>query len=77
MIYLHEKSTNNLLGTINDTQLQFLLDQLEEEGLADQDYAVTPLLLDMFESEGADPELVALLRNGLGDREEIEILWRR
>ena len=77
MIYLHEKSTDDLLGTINDTQLQFLLDQLEEEGMADQDYAVTPLLLDMFESEGADPELVALLRNGLGDREEIEILWRR
>jgi hypothetical protein len=77
MIYLHEKSTNNLLGTINDTQLQFLIDQFEEEGLTDQDYAVTPLLLDMFESEGADPELVALLRNALGDSEEIEILWRR
>ncbi|HEY4667171.1 MAG TPA: hypothetical protein VIH26_07695 [Anaerolineales bacterium] len=77
MIRLLEKGTNAPVGAITEAQLQFLIDQLEEEWLADQDYAITPLLLDTFEAEGADPELVSLLRRALGGREEIEIFWSR
>ena len=77
MIRLYEKATNAPLGAITEAQLQFLIDQLEEEWLEDQDYAITPLLLYTFEAEGADPQLVSVLRGGLGDREEIEISWRR
>jgi len=77
MIRLHEKGTNAPLGAITEAQLQFLIDRLEEEWLEDQDYAITPLLLDTFEAEGADPGLVSVLRGALGDREEIEVSWRR
>lgn len=77
MIHLHEKSTHKLLGTISEAQLQFLIDQLEEEWLEDHDYSITPLLLDAFEAEGADPELITVLRNALGGQAEIEIVWSR
>ena len=75
MINLNEKDTNRPLGQITEAQLQYLIDHLEEEGTEDQDYAVTPLLLEYFEGLGADPELIALLKDALGDREEIEIVW--
>lgn len=77
MINLREKDTNRSLGTITEIQLQFLIDQLEEEGTEDQDYAISSLLLDSFAAEGADPELVSLLRNALGEQDEIEIVWSR
>ena len=77
MINLREKDTNRSLGTINEVQLQYLIDQLEEEWLEDHDYAITSLLLDSFDADGADPELVSLLRNVLGKQDEIEIVWSR
>lgn len=77
MINLHEKETNKPLGQISEEQLQYLIDNLEEEWLEDQDYAITPLLLEYFESQGADTELVSLLRDALGGREEIEIVWSK
>jgi processive 1,2-diacylglycerol beta-glucosyltransferase len=77
MINLYEKDTNKPLGQVTEAQLQYLIDHLEEEGVDDQDYAVTPLLLEYFEGLGADPELISLLKDALGGREEIEIVWDR
>ena len=77
MIHLHDKETNKPLGDISEEQYQYLVDHLEEEGLDDQDYAITPLLLQVFEEQGADPALVSLLRSALNGREEAEIVWSR
>jgi len=77
MINLYEKDTNKPLGQISEAQLQYLMDHLEEEGSEDQDYAVTPLLLEYFEGLGADPTLISLLKDALGGREEIEIVWSK
>lgn len=77
MINLREKETNQQIGTISEDQLQYLLDQLEEEWAEDQDYSITPMLLDLFEGQGADPGFVALLRNALGERDEMNIVWSR
>ena len=77
MINLREKGTDKPLGQISEEQLQYLIDHLEEEWLEDQDYAITPLLLQVFEEQGADPALVSLLRDALGGRDEIEIVWTR
>ena len=75
MINLNEKGTNKPLGQITAVQLQYLIDNLEEEWLEDQDYAITPLLLEYFEGLGADPQLITLLKDALGGRAEIEIVW--
>jgi processive 1,2-diacylglycerol beta-glucosyltransferase len=77
MIELRDKRTNTLLGTISEAQLQFLIDQLEEEDIEDKDYYINLGTLDMFERAGADPELLAVLRQGLGTREDMDILWSR
>ena len=77
MINLTEKGTDRPLGQISEEQLQYLIDNLEEEWSEDQDYAVTPLLLEYFEGLGADAALVSILREALGDKEEIEIVWSK
>jgi processive 1,2-diacylglycerol beta-glucosyltransferase len=75
MVKLFDKENGTFLGTITDAQLKYLIDQLEEEDLEDRDYAITPMTLSLFEGEGADPVLLSVLRNALGDREEMTIIW--
>jgi hypothetical protein len=77
MIQLHEKETGVLVGTITEAQLQFLIDQLEEESADDTDYYIDQATLDLFEEVGAEADLLALLRQALGTREGIEIVWSR
>ena len=77
MIELHEKETGIFVGTITEAQLQFLIDQLEEESADDTDYYIDQATLDLFEDVGAEADLLALLRQALGPREGIEIVWSR
>jgi len=77
MIELRDKETGARLGEISEEQLQFLVDQLEEETSGDVDYYINATTIDLFESEGADPALVDLLRRALGTRTEMEIQWSR
>jgi len=72
-----KKTTDMPIGEISEDQLQFLMDQLEEDDLEDRDYAITSMLRQSFEAEGADPELVSMLSEALGTRETIEIVWTR
>lgn len=75
MIQLRDKETGRVLGSISEDQLQFLIDQLEEESADDTDYYLNRATLEMFEERGADADLLRILRDGLGDREEMEIEW--
>jgi hypothetical protein len=77
MINLREKDTNKPVGQITEEQLQFLIDNMEEEWLEDHDYAVTPLLLEYLAGLGGDAQLLSVLRDALAGREEIEIVWSR
>lgn len=76
MIYLYNKTTGERLGQISAGQLSFLQAQMEEEYLEDQDYSVTPMTVDYFQTQGADPELLGLLRQALAGREEVIVVWR-
>ena len=77
MIELRDKDTGRPIGPITEDQLQFLVDQLEEESSTDTDYYLNSATLDMFANNGIDPQLLALLRGALGNREEMEIQWER
>ena len=77
MIEVRDKETGRRLGSISEQQLQFLIDELEEEHSEDQDYYINRATLDMFAEHGADENLLTFLRNALGDREEMEIVWSR
>ncbi len=77
MIQLTDKDTGAALGTISEQQLQYLIDQLEEESSEDQDYYINETTVDLFEQRGADKALVSLLRSALKGRTEMEIRWSR
>jgi processive 1,2-diacylglycerol beta-glucosyltransferase len=77
MIKLRDKESGVDIGTISEEQLQFMIDQLEEEHDEDRDYYINQQTLDSFEKNGADPTLLALLRGAMGDREDMEIGWSR
>jgi len=77
MVYLYNKSTGDLLGEIGEDELQFLIDQMEEESTKDKDYSITNMEIEYFAAQGADPHLVAMLRQALGDQREVIILWSR
>ena len=75
MIQLFDARSGSHIGDISDDHLAFMRDQLEEEGVEDQDYYINGATLDLFESRGADPALVTLLRQALGSREDMDIRW--
>jgi processive 1,2-diacylglycerol beta-glucosyltransferase len=77
MITLRNKETGAELGVVTEEQLQFLVDQLEEESEEDRDYYINRPMLEMLESNGADSALLELLKKAMGDREDVEIEWSR
>lgn len=77
MVQLRDKDSNQVLGTIGDDDLRFLIDELEEESPTDQDYYFESATIDMLEQDGAPETLVALLRQLLGSKEGMEIRWER
>ena len=77
MIQIFDKQTGNALGSISDDQFQVLVDHLEEEGRQDDDYYLNATTVDFLEGAGAAPELLAILRQALGGKEEAEIRWER
>jgi hypothetical protein len=77
MIKLYDEATNSLIGEISEEQLAFMIDQLEEESTEDTDYYINRATVDMFEQNGADAELLALLHKAMGNRKEMDIRWAR
>jgi processive 1,2-diacylglycerol beta-glucosyltransferase len=75
MIQLHDKDTGTWIGTITEDNLQYLIDQLEEESREDKDYYINKTTLDIFEEGGADKDLITLLRGALNGRTEMEVRW--
>ena len=75
MILLLDKATRAELGEISESELQFLIDQLEEEALDDRDYYINRATVDLFETAGASSHLIELLNRALGDRTDVEVEW--
>jgi len=67
--------TGDAIGTINDKQLAFLVDQLEEEHDDDKDYYIDRDTLELLSDNGADAELLEILEKAMGDDDEIDIAW--
>ncbi len=77
MVYIYDKATSDLIGEIGDEDLQFLIDQMEEESTKDQDYSITNMEIAFFAENGASSQLVDLLHKALGEKSEVIILWSR
>ncbi|MCC6166473.1 MAG: galactosyldiacylglycerol synthase [Caldilineaceae bacterium] len=75
MIVLFDNQTGAELGRIDKAQLAFLTGSLEEESAADRDYYINSATIDFLQSQGADAGLIALLRQAMVGRDEMEIRW--
>ena len=75
MIQLRDKKSGADLGAITEDDLQFLIDNLEEESDDDTDYFINRSTLEIFKEKGTNMTLIELLENALGDRDDMEIEW--
>ena len=77
MITLSRKDTGEVLGTIEESDLKLLIDQLEEEYEDDVDYYINPTTIDTLQEKGASPELIRLLKQAVGDSAGAEVVWKK
>ncbi len=63
------------VGELTEEQLDFLIDNLEEEWSEDRDYYINRDMLAMLEARGADSGLMGLLTDALGGKDEVDVLW--
>jgi hypothetical protein len=75
MYALYIKADHRYIGDLSDEELQFLVDNLEEEGLDDTDYDLTRLTLEYLRGNGLGPRLAQLLEGALGDQDDVEIVY--
>jgi hypothetical protein len=77
MIDLYNHTTNDLIGSLTEAELQVLIDGLEEESLEDRDYYISAATLDLLGDGRATDHLMHLLRTALGGEQGVEIRWQR
>jgi processive 1,2-diacylglycerol beta-glucosyltransferase len=77
MIQLYDEEQGTHIGDISEDELQFLIDQLEEESSHDTDYYISAPTIEMLEESGADAGLLKLLRDALDGRSGFELRWKR
>jgi hypothetical protein len=73
---LYIKDSGKLLGTLTAEQLDELMELLEEEDTTDHDYYIDKDVLTFLEEEGADEQILGLIRPHVSDDEGVEIEWR-
>jgi hypothetical protein len=71
------KDSNRFLGVISDADVKVLIDQLEEEDMADDDYFIDGATVSILESAGASSAMVEMLLGAIGDSDGIEVRWEK
>jgi len=74
---IYNKQNNALLGTVNDSDVQCLVDVLEEEDSKDVDYFIDLDTVDILEANGATEALVQMLRKAIGAEAGVDIRWEK
>jgi hypothetical protein len=77
MITLRNKETGAYIGDITEEQLQFMINELEEDYSQDRDYWLEKSELDFFRENGADPGLIKILEMAIGGNDGVEIIWEK
>jgi len=71
------KDGNRDLGAISDADLKVLIDELEEEDMADTDYFIDSDTVDILEASGASKAMVAMLLAAIGDSDGVDVRWEK
>ena len=71
-----ETYRREVIGAITEEQLDFLVENFEEEFDEDEEYFLSPDTMDYLRDQGADPELLILLEKALaGTQDGIDIFY--
>jgi hypothetical protein len=69
-----ETYEREIIGTITESQLDFLMENLEEEFEEDEEYYLNADTIDYLKEQGADGGLIAILEKALaGTQDGVEI----
>ena len=63
------------IGIVTEDQVQFLIENLEEGGIEDQDYYIDEETYDFLAENGCEGELLEMLAETLEGRVEIDIRY--
>ncbi|HEX5734692.1 MAG TPA: hypothetical protein VF131_17810 [Blastocatellia bacterium] len=74
-VKLYHKGTGQFIGSITQSDLDFLLNHLEEDSETDRDYHITSNTLEALEQAGASHPLMKTLRKALGKQSYADIEW--
>ena len=77
MVKLYDKATGRYLGEVAEEELQFLIDNLEEESLTDVDYYINETVLESLKEKGMSETLARLIESAMRDKGEAEIRYER
>lgn len=77
MARLYNKKTNVLLGELSESDVDCLVDVLEEEDSKDVDYFIDLDTVDILEDNGASQQLVTMLRAAIGATEGVDVRWEK
>ena len=75
MYRLMDIEHDNEIGIITEDQVQFLIDNLEEEGVEDRDYYIDPDALNFLAENGCEEELLTMLTEALEGRVNIDVRY--
>ncbi len=65
-----------IVGTITENQLDFLMENLEEEFEEDEEYFLDADTIDYLKEQGADNDLIAVLEKALaGTQDGVDIFY--
>jgi hypothetical protein len=71
-----ETYERQIVGTITEKQLDFLMENLEEEFEEDEEYYLSADTIDYLKEQGADKDLVAILEKALsGAQDGVDIFY--
>jgi hypothetical protein len=74
---LYDNKTKALLGEVSESDIECLVDVLEEEDSKDVDYFIDLATVDILEDNGASPQLAKTLRNAIGATEGLDVRWEK
>jgi hypothetical protein len=71
-----ETYASESLGTITENQLDFLIENLENEFEKDEECFLSPDTVNYLKNQGADSELISILEKALaGNQDGVEIFY--
>ena len=75
IFYLMDSEKEEEIGIITDDQVQFLIDNLAEEGVEDEEFYIDEDVLAFLAENGCDEELLSLFAEGLEGRTDLAIQY--